>query len=322
MEQKAKAKKQVDVTRLIQYMPIFLLVLLCVVFTAMTRGRFLSLGNVKTLLNQSLIVSILSTGAIFVFSTGNINTAMGGTSAVSAIIGIMAFHATGSYVLMILVMLAVAVGIMTATCLFSIYFKVNMMMMTLIVMNLLMACQKALLVGQSSAKVPYSFANDAQNANAPLIIFVIFYVICLLLFNGTALGRKLKFIGSSQNCANQTGIHYNRMLLVAFVIAGIAAGLGGLLTLMRSGSIGTTTNTAVNMDVMLAIVLAGMPVSGGAKSKISAAIIGSLLVSVLNSGLLMVGVSSTIIQAIRGICFIVIIALSIERTGRIPAREI
>ena len=95
-------------------------------------------------------------------------------------------------------------------------------------------------------------------------------------------------IGENAKCTIQTGISPNKYIIIAFVLAGIAAGLGAILLILRSGSVSGTTANGLNMDVMLAIVLGGMPFKGGYKSKIDAGFFGSFMVTRLNSGLLMI----------------------------------
>jgi ribose transport system permease protein len=72
---------------------------------------------------------------------------------------------------------------------------------------------------------------------------------------------------------------------------------------------------------MLAIVLGGMPVFGGSKSKAFAPVIGAITVTALNNGLLMVGVSASLVQGARGIIFLLLLLLGNKRTALLPARE-
>jgi len=127
--------------------------------------------------------------------------------------------------------------------------------------------------------------------------------------------------GSNEVCASQTGIFSNKCLTIAFVIAGIGVGCGALITLIRTGSVTTSTATDLNMNCMLAIVLGGMPVFGGSKSKAYAAIVGAVTVTALSSGLLMLGVSPTILQGVRGIIFLLLVLLSNKRPQLLPTRE-
>jgi ribose transport system permease protein len=114
-------------------------------------------------------------------------------------------------------------------------------------------------------------------------------------------------VGSNPVSANLTGLFFNKYLIAAFALAGLGSGLGALMTIIRTGTITSSTASSMNMDVMLAIVLGGMPVFGGSKSKAFAATIGAITVAVLNNGLLMVGVTSTILQGVRGLIFLVLV---------------
>ena len=89
----------------------------------------------------------------------------------------------------------------------------------------------------------------------------------------------------------------------------------------RNGSVAATMGTSTNTDVMLAIVLGGMPIYGGSKSRVYAPILGVLIVVALNNGLLMVGVDSSWVQGIRGIIFLAFLLLGTKRAKLLPARE-
>ena len=93
------------------------------------------------------------------------------------------------------------------------------------------------------------------------------------------------------------------------------------MTIIRSGSITTDTANTLNMDCMLALVLGGMSCFGGSRSNTWSGIVGALIVTVLNNGLLMCGVSSTFIQAVRGIIFIILVCASQTRPQGLPSAE-
>ena len=66
-------------------------------------------------------------------------------------------------------------------------------------------------------------------------------------------------------------------------------------------------------QILIALVLGGMPISGGAKVKFQNIIIGSLLYTVLNSGLTMMGFSTQMLQLIEGCVFLVFVAVFADR---------
>jgi ribose transport system permease protein len=114
----------------------------------------------------------------------------------------------------------------------------------------------------------------------------------------------------------------NKYLMMAFAIAGIGVGLAAIMTGIRTGTIGIGTASSLNMDVVLAIVLGGMSVFGGTRSYIYAGALGALTVTLLNNGLLMVGISPTILQLVRGIIFLTLIFAGQKRPDRLPDNEI
>ena len=86
--------------------------------------------------------------------------------------------------------------------------------------------------------------------------------------------------------------------------------LTAIVILLRSKSVNASTATTLGMDMMVAIVLGGMPLSGGAKSKISAALIGAAIITVLNNGLMVIHVDSGSIQLVRGILFLIVVYIT------------
>ena len=297
-----------------------ILVLLIVVFSIITGGRFSNARNLSIVLQQALIVGTVATGAVFIFSTGNVNISMGAATALVATIAANAYLATGSLPVMFAVAVIAGVVVLSLTALLSTVLNIRALFVTVVMMTLLASIQKAIL-GSNTLKIPYEVTSALNDANTPLIIFVLFFLFCTALFHFTALGRKLRYIGINEICAELTGFKQSRYLFIAFAIAGIGVGLGAIMTIIRSGSITTDTCATLNMECMLAIVLGGMSCFGGSRSNTYSGIVGALIVTVLNNGLLMVGVSSTVIQAIRGIVFIVLVCASQKRPQGLPSRD-
>lgn len=309
-------------SRLLSHLlPILVVVVLSIFFNIMTKGRFLSQQSIKTIINQALTIGVISTGAVFIFATNNVNIALGGTTAISAIVGAAMWNATKSVSIFMLSCILCAVVILYFSCILSTLFKVKVVSVTMVMMGLLTALQQWIMLKYVTIGVDYLVILKLNKANSAVILFVITFIVLAYLFCFTKLGRKLKLIGDNQNCAIQTGVNVDRTITVAFIIAGIAAGVGAILLLLRSSSVSSSTAGGLNMDVMLAIVLGGMPVTGGYKSKIEAGALGALTVTILNTGLLMINVNPTIIQAVKGVCFVILIVLSNKRPDLLPIKE-
>lgn len=299
--------------------PVMLLVLM-LFFTIATSGRFANLRNLSMVLEQALAVGTVATGAIFIFATGNVIISMGAATALVATISAMAYMQTGSLAVMFVIAMVSSMILMILTGLLSTWLRVPVLFVTVVMMTFLSSAQKALL-GSATLQVPYDVTSSLNDLNLPLILFIVFFVVCAVIFHWTALGRSLRYIGINKICAELTGIHGSTHLLTAFMISGLGVGLGAIMTIIRNGTITTDTCSSLNMDCMLAIVLGGMSCFGGSRSNIYSAIVGAVMVTVLNNGLLQLGVSNTILQAIRGVVFIALVCTSQKRPKGLPSNE-
>lgn len=318
---KTNALKKVLESRLFsQIMPVALLVIITIIFSVLTQGRITTPASMKIIVEQALIVATVATGAAFIFATGNVNLAMGATTVLTATLAGLLYNATGSFALMVISAIAIGVIFMVLAALLSTLLNVRVMYVTIVMMTLMSAIQQSIL-GASVVSFPYELIQTLNHNGFMYIAFIVFFLVCVYLFHFTKIGRSLRFIGTNNTCAEQTGISKSKYLVIAFLIAGVGCGIGALLAIVRGGTIGTNTLPSLNMDCMLALVLGGMSIFGGSKSYVYSGVIGALTVIVLNQGLIMIGVDVTIIQAIRGILFLILVAVSQVRPKGLPAPE-
>lgn len=320
-KKKANPIKKILESRLFsQIMPVGLLVVLTLIFGVITKGRLTSAASLKIIVEQALVVATVSTGGAFIFASGNVSLSLGATTVLTATLALMAYNATGSLVVLFAVAILLGLVLMTVSALLSTALGVRVMYVTIVMMTLLSALQQAIL-GGSTVSMPYEVVQSLTKGGVMYIGFGLFFVVCVVLFHFTDIGRSLRFIGTNNTCAEQTGISKSKYLLIAFLIAGVGCGIGAVLAIIRGGSIGTSTLPSLNMDCMLALVLGGMSIFGGSKSYVYSGVVGALTVVVLNQGLLMAGVDSTIIQAIRGVAFLALVTVSQVRPKGLPAPE-
>lgn len=305
----------------IRLIPIVLLLVICIGFNIATGGKFGDARNIKVIINQTVTVATVATGAVFIFGTGNISIALGATTALTAAISAIIYQKTESVVLMITSAIAIAVAIMLVTSVLSTLLKVTVMFVSIVMMVLFQAILQTIL-GAGTISLPYSMTSSLVQGNFQYITFVLYFITCGIIFHCTGIGRSIRFLGSNRFCAEQSGIYMNKYLMIAFAISGIGIGLASVMTMTRTGTIGVSTASGLNMDVVLAIVLGGMSVFGGTRSHIYAGVLGSLTVTILNNGLLMVGISPTILQLVRGIFFLTLIFAGQKRPDRLPEKEI
>ncbi|TCK92498.1 monosaccharide ABC transporter membrane protein (CUT2 family) [Natranaerovirga hydrolytica] len=305
----------------IRFVPIILLLIMGIGFNIATGGRFGTAANLNLIVTQAVIVATVATGAVFIFGTGNISIALGASTAITSVIMARTYLRTESVPMMIVVAIVVAVLIMVTTALLSTVLNVSVMFVSIVMMVLIQGIMQTVL-GAGTLSLPYAMTSALTRGNFHFWAFLIYFILCAIIFHFTGVGRSIKFLGSNKFCAEQSGIFLNKYLIIAFIISGVGIGLAAIMTSIRTGTIGVSTAASLNMDVVLAIVLGGMSVFGGTRSYIYAGVLGALTVTLLNNGLLMVGISPTILQLVRGIFFLTLIFAGQKRPDRLPDKEV
>ena len=300
--------------------PFLLLVVLVAAFAAVTRGRFITVDNLTLMVNQCLILGTISTGAVFIFGTGNVNLAMGGMAAMSAVVGGYVYLWTESIVATLIGCIVGGIVFSYVSVLLSDLTRMNLLTITTVLMMLYPAMQSWIL-GANSISFPYVICSKLQKAQVPLIAFVVFLLLCIVVFYFTPVGRSLRFIGDNERCAQLTGLDIKRVYQIAFLMGGLACGLGAFSTIVRTGVVSVTTLSTGNMNVVLSIVIGGTPVSGGYKAQVYAGVLGAAVLTVLDGGLLMCGVDSGVLQAVKGILFMAFVVLTWTRPQGLAVKE-
>ncbi|GAA3870092.1 ABC transporter permease [Streptomyces sedi] len=121
-------------------------------------------------------------------------------------------------------------------------------------------------------------------------------------------GRDLYAIGSHEEAARLAGIPIPSRLLLAYVVSGTLAGLGGVLYAARYGTVDASAGYGMELDIVAAVVVGGVAIFGGSGSVFGAAL-GALLLTVINNALPVLGVDPFWQRAVVGALIIAAIAL-------------
>ncbi len=305
---------------LTRLLPFMWLLVIVAFFSIATQGRFLSSYNLKIIIDQSLIVGTVATGAMFIFASGNINLATGAVTALTAALVAKIYLQLPSIPIMVIGAVVIGAVIMYLSAMLSARLRVPVIFVTIVMMNMLSSIEKTI-VGPTPIYLPFEMTKVMKEAYFPYLAFGLFFVTCAVLFYLFDTGRALKFIGANPVSAEQTGLFPNKYLLIASLICGIGVGLASIMTIVRTASVSIDTAATLNMDCMLALVLGGMSIFGGSKSYLYAGILGAVTVSALNNGLTFVGVPPEIVQGIRGIVFMIFICTSQVRPQGLPTAD-
>lgn len=312
-------KKPLRFKRVSQFTSLLGLITL-ILFYFIRMGGMVRLYSLGIIVEQAAVVAIVATGAIFVFSFGQFDISLGAATAVSAMVGALTYNATQSIPLMFLASILTGVSIGLIESVLAVILNLPVFVLTVAMLSVLSSVARFLLGGQSTISIPSEAVQSLDNVPFKILMLVLFFTMCVIIFNYTKVGRESKFLGDNPVAAKQSGISQKKITVIAFILVGLGVGLGGFLTVVRAPVLGQTTAASLGLDVLVAIVFGGMPLSGGARSKISAAIIGAFSIVILNQILLSFGLSAGATQIAKAslFLFVVLIATLNDRSKLLP----
>ena len=123
---------------------------------------------------------------------------------------------------------------------------------------------------------------------ALVVIMVVLVAIAQLLLSYTPAGSWLKAIGSNEMSAKTVGLNIDAMKIAVFMLAGVLAAFAGILIAAWEGSMYPTTGAGYSLQAIAAVILGGIPFTGGRGSIVGAAI-GALIIGLINDIIVLVG---------------------------------
>ena len=147
-----------------------------------------------------------------------------------------------------------------------------------------------------------------------LLIMAGVFLILYIVLKHTPLGRKLFAVGGNPQAAFLSGINVRITRFGGLMISGAAAGLAGFLLLSQLGAFQPNAGEATLMNVIAAVILGGLSLSGG-KAKLTGTLLGVLILTVIQNGMNLLGVQSYYQTIVRGMIILVAVYLDVIRGG-------
>ncbi|WP_125773841.1 multiple monosaccharide ABC transporter permease [Antribacter gilvus] len=172
----------------------------------------------------------------------------------------------------------------------------------------------ALLIGV----VTYWLSLSARGTPIVLLIVGALILVFSFVLNRTVFGRHVYAVGGNRHAAILSGVNAQRTDFAIFVNMGLLAAVAGIITTSRAGAGVAAAGTNFELDAIAACFIGGTAVAGGV-GRISGAMIGALIMGVLNMGLSILAVDPAWQQVIKGLVLLLAVALDIvsKRRGRL-----
>lgn len=291
------------------------LVLLIIVFSTL-KPRFISWPSITSMLADSTIPIVLALGATFAVTLAGIDLSLAATVALGSVTMAVAYQAGWPLGLCCAVALVtgLAVGALNGTFIGWVRipdFIVSLGALSLVMgAGLIISQGKPVLIQERAltAISTMSFGGIRLNFIIAIAIAVLLHV---LLFH-TRFGTHLLAVGDNPEAATAMGLKVSRIKLAGYMICGLMGGVGAVMLTSYIGSSQPATNTDYLLKAIAAVVLGGVSLFGG-RATIYGPVLGAILLTFLQSGLTLLGVSAFYSPLVIGI---VVIAAATLMRGR------
>lgn len=296
------------------------MILMYLIFSAAS-GRLLGTANIISALNYAYFLGFLALGVTFVIATGGIDFSIGPVMFCAALIGGRLLTKDGAPVIAALIV-CILVGTIFGIC--NGYLVAYMGLPSFISSMALMMLAKgvgSVFTQTQSISWPQGseptgwFRNLVKWNGIPtgLIWLLIVAVICAIILNNTKVGRYILCLGSNKEAVRLSGVNVKKWEMIAYVICGTLAGMAAIAYVGAYTTVQPGLGDTFNNEAIASCVMGGTSMSGGIAS-IGGSIIGVLIISLLQEGILAMGFQKDYQYVITGI--IVLLAVYADVRSR------
>jgi ribose transport system permease protein len=307
-----KLKVAAGALELLKRYGIYVVLLLLVVFFALTSPAFFNPSNLLSVARQVSMLGIAAVGFAFVLLLGGIDLSIGSVVTLVNIVAAWLMVNAGINPILasvVALIMSAVIGFTNGWIIANI--KMPPLIVTLAMMIIVEGAAYMICKGLPIYGFPRWFTILGQGYVGPIPIPVIIMIVILaigsFILNKTFFGRYFYAVGGNEQAANLSGIKVNNVKYLVYTLSGFFAGIAGIVILSRTNSAQVLSGKGLEFDVLTACVLGGVSVTGGF-GKISNVVAGVLILGVLSNGLVLLNVSQFAQMVIKGSVLMVAVA--------------
>jgi ribose transport system permease protein len=314
------ALKKIDWNKYIVYIAF---VVVFIFLSVWLGGRgFLSANNVLNITRQTAMITIMAIGMTFVIGAAQIDLSVGSTAALSALVCALVLRSTEN---VIPIPFAVIFAALASICTGGVIGAINGLLVTrvnipafLVTLGTMGIVRGSAMWLTNTAAVPISDVTPfnfifgmGEIGGVPVLLIwtAVFVAAGYIMLNKTPFGKKTLAVGGNEVAAGFSGINIQRIKLYVFMMTGALAAFAGVLYAGRMGAGRYTFGDGDELTTIAAVILGGTSMSGGSGFVIGT-LVGSLLMGMINNGLILGGLSVSQQTIVRGVIIILAVALS------------
>ena len=280
---------------------------------------FLTVRNLSNIVLQTAPVTIMAIGLVFVMSAGEIDLSIGSTVAVAALAAAVTMQGYGMVPGIVAglgcgLLIGLVNGVLVA------YVRLPSFLVTLATMGLFAGVSRSMTNLRSIPVTDSTFTGffgSGAFLGIPSLIWWTAIAVAFghIIYRETRFGAHVLAVGDNARAASVSGISVPKLRLAVLMISGGLAGLAGLLYAGRLQAAKYTLGETDLMTVIAAVIVGGTLLNGG-KGSIIGALVGSLMMGMLNNGLILMGLSVSDQMIVRGLIILAAVAVSLREKSR------
>jgi ribose transport system permease protein len=283
--------------------------ILVIVFSLGIDG-FATLGNLRVILSNSASLAVLSCGmAVVIISRGLDLSLIAQMVAGATIFGILISSGVAAPVALLVAVIAmVVIGFLNAWLIA--YAEIPAMLATLassmfmvgLLRFAILRGEFLLLLPKSDPTVAFLAGEIGLGLSMPVVLMAATFVATWFLLNRSSAGRVIYAMGDNVQAARLTGLPVRTTTILVYVFSGLTALVAGLIMAAASGAVDfrTVTNGTLLFDVILVVVLGGIPLRGG-RGGVRNIIVGVALIAILRNGMTLMNFTTQTQDMLKGL---------------------
>jgi ribose transport system permease protein len=297
------------------YFSLFLLLALVIVFFIGSKN-FLSLYNIKVILNSSIILLAVGLGQCFVILSGGIDLSVGGIMSLVSILYIIGLEKFGLLSFPLTVIIGCAAGLLNGI----LYTKLRIpsFICTLGTGGIFVSI--SYLLSPAPLSVSYRLSKYIDLVNGSIFGIKNIWFIALIIFglyfilqNYTYFGRTNYVIGNNEKMCWMSGVNVARSKIFAFVFSGFGSAIAGIILASTLYSGYATLGDIYVLQSIATVVIGGTALTGGVGGALNT-FVGALIMGIIKNGLTVAGIDVYQQQAFLGLLIIIAVALTFDKS--------
>ena len=278
--------------------------------------NFATGANIANILQRNSIIGIVACGMLLMIILGGFDLSVGAVGAMSSVVAAaLIVHVSVPVGIVVALFLGLGVGLINGFCIAKI--GINPFVTTLGTQVLVTGLLYVATSAQPVYGVPESFTELGLGRLGPIpiptLIFAAIAVLTWALLRFTTFGHYVYVVGGNKAAARLAGVDVDRVTLITYSLGGLFAAIAGIV-LLGETSIGQPASAADwPLSAIAAVVVGGVPLSGGV-GNVGDAVLGTLLLGVVANVLDLLGISPYWQPAVTGA--VILVAVGIDSYQR------